>query len=96
MNYIPDWLWQNLVADFVRDSLVAAAWLAWKYRRTISNAVTATPQSDVIHVASGGPAMPRSGTPMMRVSKDAPLRWRVEAPTPSLVRRFEELDRCTE
>ncbi len=38
-EHVPDWLWQNLVSDFIHDGFWAAAalaLLAWKHRKRIT------------------------------------------------------------
>jgi hypothetical protein len=94
MNHVPDWFWQNVISDFFTEGLGLALWLAWKYRKQLADKLRrSTPQPVVL--SAQGIATPRSrssASGTLTVSKDCmDLRGNVEAPTPSLTRRLEEL-----
>ncbi len=86
MNDVPDWLWQGIATNLIADSLVAAGWLAWKYRHILLDKLA---QQPVLISAAGGSIGDSAVT--LTAGADADLRWKVEAPTPSLARRLEEL-----
>jgi hypothetical protein len=90
MNDVPDWLWQGIATNLLADGLVAAGWLAWKYREEIANKLRRTPEDIVINLQ---PLTLRAEPQPARITvgKSVDLRWKVEAPTPSLARRLEEL-----
>jgi hypothetical protein len=103
MSDVPDWLWQGIAANLLADGLVAVALLAWKYREQIAQRIrTNSPQTIRIYgipseEAVGEPTLTAGTTldarwnVLQTVGKSVDLRWNVEAPTPSLARRLEEL-----
>lgn len=48
MNEVPDWLWQGIATNLLADGLVAAGWLAWKYRAKIIDTLDLTPEDIVV------------------------------------------------
>jgi hypothetical protein len=86
MSDVPDWLWQGLAVWAAGKSL---EW-AWIHRKVIADKLSRTPEDIVINLQPltlRAEAQPVSVT----VGKSVDLRWKVEAPTPSLARRLEEL-----
>jgi hypothetical protein len=101
---IPDWLWRELVGNAVWEIPTVLVPLAWKYRKVIMNTLGLKAERRVINLqpltlhAKAQPVL-LSGTiegkstldGTLTVGKSVDLRWNVEAPTPSLARRLEEL-----
>lgn len=96
----PDWLWKGLV---VAASWEAAKWV-WKNREEIASKLSRTPEDIVINAqplalhAELRPARlavvsQRHSSYAIRVGEESTRRssYRIEAPTPSLARRLEEL-----
>lgn len=101
MNDVPNWLWQGIATNLLADSLVAAGWLAWKYRNEIANKVQRKPPVLISaqSVGSGsataaltvGKSVEARWNVLQTVGSERQLLWNVEAPKPSLARRLEEL-----
>ena len=91
MNDVPDWLWQGIAANLLADGLVAAGWLAWRYREAIAQTLSRQPvvkeSGALAHLSTSAIAHPVKIT----VGSDRQILYNVEAPTPSLARRLEEL-----
>jgi hypothetical protein len=89
---VPDWLWQELAADAIWTSIgLGAAW-AWKQRKEIAGKLRFSNLKLGRQVISpyGAPSTERAGTPTLTASAAADLRWKVEAPTPSLAKRLTD------
>ncbi len=84
---IPDWLWQNVVADLLTEGLPLTVWLAWHHREAILSKLGRRQPVLLSGTVEGGGTF--DGT--LTVGKSVDLRWKVEAPTPSLARRLEDL-----
>jgi hypothetical protein len=84
MPSIPDWFWQGLVVWLAAKGL---EW-AWNHREEVAAKLRQTPEDIVINLQ---PISLHAEAQRITVQKDLDLRWRVQAPTPSLARRLEEL-----
>jgi len=93
---VPDWLWQGLVEEATSKAIWAgiafsAGW-AWKKREAIAQRLrrphhitrTVTDKLGVTDTARDGGGTLTAGT-------QAQILYNVEAPTPSLARRLEDL-----
>jgi hypothetical protein len=91
MNDVPDWLWQGIATNLLADSLVAAGWLAWKYRGAIAQTLSRQPvvKNSAAHLKM---SFSLSGHPVkVTVASERLSLYDIEAPTPSLARRLEDL-----
>jgi hypothetical protein len=94
MANVPNWLWQELVADAIWTGIAFGAAWTLKNRREILTklrSTTSSPRQGQYVDLSGVSTGRSSATGVLTISKDLDLRWNVEAPTPSLARRLEEL-----
>jgi hypothetical protein len=96
MNDVPDWLWQGIATNLLTDSVVAAAWLAWKYREAIAQKLSRQPvvkqASILIQSSSTVTVHPTKITVADRLGiTDNVNTTIVEEPSHSLARRLEEL-----
>lgn len=99
----PHWLVQELAGNAAWTAVGFGAAYAWKYRDAIATKLRKSfPQT--LHVfgipsqeAVGQPTITAGASADLRwnvlqtAGKSVDLRWNVEAPTPSLARRLEEL-----
>jgi hypothetical protein len=87
---VPDWLWQELAADAIWTSIAFGAAWAYRHREVLADKLGRTPRDIVINAQ---PLTLHAEVPPARikVGKSVDLRWKVEASTPSLARRLEEL-----
>ena len=100
MMDIPDWFWQGVVTNIVADAFGLAVWLAYRNREHLRDRLgdftaSMTPASlnaegRTVYISAMGEGT-SSAHATITVGTDADLRWNVEAPTPSLARRLEEL-----
>jgi hypothetical protein len=103
MNDVPDWLWQELAADAIWTSIaVGAAWTLRNRREIIAKLRSITRQpvyisavgegnGDAVATLTAGATLDAGWNNYQTTASSADLSWRVEAPTPSLARRLEEL-----
>jgi hypothetical protein len=97
----PHWLVQELSGEAVWTALAFGAVWAWKHREEIRNKLrTRQPvlisaagegSGDAVATLTVGKSLEARWNVLQTVSTSVDLRWNVEAPTPSLVRRLEEL-----
>jgi hypothetical protein len=94
----PDWLWNGLI---VAASWEAAMW-AWKNREDIRNRLEHIPKLTTVSMnpanlnaeaskLTAGVTADLSWNNYQTAGASADLRWKVEASTPSLTRRLEDL-----
>jgi hypothetical protein len=88
MNDVPDWLWRELAGNAVWQVIwaiiTAAALWVWKYQKRRTN--NREPVLLSGEIAGRGEF---AGT--LTVGSERQILYNVEAPTPSLARRLEEL-----
>jgi hypothetical protein len=98
---IPDWLWQELMADAIWTGIAFGAAWAWKNREAILRKLGKRQPVLLSGEVSGGGNMEgtlTAGTERQilydvrsLVGSERQILYNVEAPTPSLARRLEEL-----
>ncbi len=86
MNDVPNWVWQGIATNLAADGLVGASWLAWKYREALLKRLRRSRPAMVVPL----PSLELAAN-LMPVGSQNTAMWNVEAPTPSLARRLEEL-----
>ncbi len=91
MNEVPDWLWQGIATNLLADGLVAAVLLAWKYRETIAQTLSRQPVVKEAPVLIQGSSSVTARPTKITVGSERQILYDIEAPTPSLSRRLEEL-----
>jgi hypothetical protein len=94
---IPDWLWQNIVADLINEGLLRTtegllflSWLACKKREYIAEKLKLTPKPVVVPL-QGQVLVSSAAQATISVGSSLTALWHVEAPTPPLsTRLFDE------
>src|SRR3712207_1984159 len=101
MNHVPDWLWQELAADAIWTSIAFS--FAWAYRNREAILRKLGKRQPVLLSGTVGSSAGMEGALTVGTERHIPydvrsligsegqVLFNVEAPTPSLTRRLEEL-----